>query len=166
MSATLGITIIVFLVLAAVGLGVVLLLLGVVVFLMRRRSAPPPSRTARPEPAPAPPPAPVSASPRPTPIPSKPPTPSVPPDPSAPPPALGGGLLGFFDDEVTTRSTPASGEVESAKTELFQRGKMAIDWDDDEDEGEATEIFSAHGAAGDLAEFAFDDDEQSTGRFD
>lgn len=62
-------------------------------------------------------------------------------------------------------STSKPREGESAKTELFQRGKMAIDWDDEEDEGEATEIFSAHGAAGDLAEFAFDDDDQSTGRF-
>jgi hypothetical protein len=30
---------------------------------------------------------------------------------------------------------------------------------------EATEIFSAHGAAGDLAEFAFEDDDPSTNRF-
>jgi predicted lipid-binding transport protein (Tim44 family) len=161
LSATLVASIVLFLLLLLVAVGVVLLLVGAAVVMMRSRSAP------------AAPPAPVpDRRPRAAPPPSAPPpaTPAARPAPSASPstagsggpPALGSGLLGFFDDEPSTQRT---GEVEGAKTELFQRGKMAIDWDDDEDEGEATEIFSAHGAAGDLAEFAFDDDEQSTGRF-
>lgn len=53
-----------------------------------------------------------------------------------------------------------------AKTELFQRGAAAFDFEDEAqlDDGEATEIFSAHGPAGDLGEFAFDP-EAETGRF-
>ncbi len=76
------------------------------------------------------------------------------------PPPMAGGLLGFFDDEVSSAE-------DGTRTELFQRGKLAEYWDEEDEahDGEATEIFSAHGAAGDLAEFAFDDNEESTGRF-
>lgn len=158
MSATLVLSIVLVLLLGVVAFGIVVLLVGAVLMMVRaRRSASAPS-----EAAPLPPP-PQTLPPEPPKRPAGSVPPASPPhQPAAPPPALGAGLIGFFDDEPSTART---GEVEGAKTELFQRGKMAIDWDDDEDEGEATEIFSAHGAAGDLAEFAFDDDDASTGRF-
>ncbi len=158
---SIGIAIAIALLLVLVLLGLFLLGIGLIMLLLRARGAALP-----PEPAPRPaarvetPP----AAPRSVPPPAPRPTPRA----EAPPRGAGSGLLGFFDDEAFV--APGAGsqprEVEAAKTELFQRGKMAIDWDDDDsDEGEATEIFSAHGAAGDLAEFAFDDDDQGTGRF-
>jgi hypothetical protein len=72
------------------------------------------------------------------------------------PAAPSGGLLGFFDDE----SSATGGDKRGG---LFppRRG-----WAEDTgDEGEATEIFSAHGVAADLAEFALDEADESTGRF-
>jgi hypothetical protein len=155
---TIGIAIIVVLLVGIVSVGLLLLGIGLVMLVMRGRAV-----------APAPPRAPPSPPQRVQQVvASVPPLASAPPPRPAPAPAhapLGSnsGLLGFFDDEPYVSPGQAPREVESAKTELFQRGKMAIDWDEEEDEGEATEIFSAHGAAGDLAEFAFDDDEQSTG---
>lgn len=155
----------------AVGLGLLLMvgclgLVAIVLFMMmrRRRSAAVAPRPAEARQPSAPlstgerklPKPPIAAAPSATP----PPPPSVPP----PPPPLGGGLgngglIGFFDDD-------AHGN-DAAKTELFQRGAAAFDFPDDDDdpleEGEATEIFSAHGAAGDLAEFAFDQDLDPSG---
>lgn len=49
--------------------------------------------------------------------------------------------LGFFDDDDYATGSGA----DAARTELFQRGAQAFDWDDeDDDEGGATEVFSAH----------------------
>lgn len=159
-----GIAIAIVLLLVLVLMGLLLLGIGLIMVVLRMRSrsaaAAPPQRASSPQ-RPRPPvvtqrtTSPSPAAPRPD------------PKPEAPPLASNSGLLGFFDDEAFVSPTASSAprEVEGAKTELFQRGKMAIDWDDDDsDEGEATEIFSAHGAAGDLAEFAFDDDDH-TGRF-
>lgn len=90
-----------------------------------------------------------------------PPPPATPTAPTAP--ALGhtGGLLGFFDDEVPSAPMP---QDDGAKTELFQRGAIPFDWDDDDEEDRegATEIFSSHGAAGDEAEFAYDPEDDSS----
>jgi hypothetical protein len=156
------------LVLIAVGAAIFMILAGGGVFLLRRRSAaaapvasiPPRSgvptsvpdsdqpRTVR-----------MLADPRPKPeapkslsgFPSLPPggrdllVPPVVPgalrsvSPSSPPPPTKktSGLLGFFDE-------PPSEPGEAAKTELFQRGKIPANWDDESSEGaEATEIFSA-----------------------
>jgi hypothetical protein len=62
-----------------------------------------------------------------------------------PAPPKGGPLPGFFDE-------PGAGDP-VAKTELFQRGKSGAEWDPAApEEGEATEIFSAHhtGATGEF----------------
>lgn len=75
---------------------------------------------------------------------------------SAPPPvpaALGGKApVSYFDDDLTgggptpPKGMPGPPGNEGAKTELFQRGAHSFDWDDDseEEEGGATEVFSAH----------------------
>lgn len=68
------------------------------------------------------------------------PPPMVPLAPPPAPPPVPQGLgesIGLMEDE-------------GAKTEVFQRGMLPADWDDDE-EGEATEIFRAdlHGARDD-----------------
>lgn len=70
-------------------------------------------------------------------------------------PVGGPALLGFFDDES---SVPGLG---GGQPGLFQ-GRPG--WDDSE-EGQATEIFSAHAASGDLAEFALYEGDEATGRF-
>ncbi len=167
---SIGIAIAIVLLLVLVLLGLLLLGVGVGMFVLRSRGSraepardAPPPRAATPQPAPRrPPSAPPKASRPPAPAPAA-------QSAQAPPLASSSGLLGFFDDEAFVSPNASTAEPqrehEGAKTELFQRGKMAIDWDDDSDEAEATEIFSAHGAAGDLAEFAFDDDDQNTGRF-
>jgi hypothetical protein len=163
---SIGIAIAIVLLLVLVFLGLLLLGIGLIMLLVRARGAAAPEAPVQAPPPPprpaAPPVAQRSVPPRSTPAPA--------PRAEAPSLAGGSGLLGFFDDESFSAAPGAPSaprEVEGAKTELFQRGKMAIDWDDDDDsdEAEATEIFSAHGAAGDLAEFAFEDDDQSTGRF-
>lgn len=76
---------------------------------------------------------------------------------SGPTPLGSGGLIGFFDDESSV------GGLDGQHTELFQ-SKKTLDWGEEEEEG-ATEIFSAHSAPQDLAEFAFDEGEEATGRF-
>jgi len=65
-----------------------------------------------------------------------------------------GALLGFFDDES---SVPGLG-----RAGLFGSGPVDLD---DSEEGQATEIFSAHAASGDLAEFAMYEGDEATGRF-
>lgn len=162
MSATLGLSIVLVVLLLVVGVGIVTLLAGAAWMTLANRTPaddplPPPSPPQRRPAAPSAPPRAPAPAPRAAAAPPRAPAP-------APPPSLEQGLLGFFDDVPTVRTDTDEKEPESAKTELFQRGKMAIDWEEDSDEGEATEIFSAHGAAGDLAEFAFDDDEHTKRR--
>lgn len=105
-------------------LGGCFMLLAVAVFLVLRRS-----------PAPALPPADAAhiqarlPTPAPAPARQSPPAPRAPP----PPPAFANSSLGQAVGDV---------EDEGAKTEVFTRGNLPIDWDDDE-EGEATEIFRA-----------------------
>lgn len=70
-------------------------------------------------------------------------------------PVGGPALLGFFDDES---SVPGLGNGQAG---LFE-GRPG--WDDSE-EAQATEIFSAHAASGDLAEFALYEGDEATGRF-
>ena len=83
----------------------------------------------------------------------------VPVTPSVPPPvpdhlSSGGPLLGFFDDEPSTRDTGRD-----AATELFQRGAHSFNWDDDDDDDDgATEVFSPHHVE-ELGEFTIEEDE-------
>ena len=77
-----------------------------------------------------------------------------------PAPQQNGGLLGFFDDES---SAPG---LDAGRAGLFAPSGGGVPWPEDvSEEGEATEIFSSHSAAADLAEFAFDEADEATGRF-
>lgn len=76
--------------------------------------------------------------------------PSATPIPAPGPPARGA-------PDAWARVLDDPSERDAAKTELFQRGASAFGFDPDSDaeepeEGGATEIFSAHGPAGDLAD--------------
>ena len=82
----------------------------------------------------------------------------VPVPPSVPPPvpdhlSSGAPLLGFFDDELSTRDTGRD-----AATELFQRGAHSFNWDDDDEEDGATEVFSPHHVE-ELGEFTIEEDD-------
>jgi hypothetical protein len=78
-----------------------------------------------------------------------------------PSPQKDGGLLGFFDDESSAPGLDAN------RAGLFAPSGGGVPWpaEDVSEEGEATEIFSSHSAAADLAEFAFDEADEATGRF-
>ncbi len=76
------------------------------------------------------------------------------------------GLLGFFDEPASDVG-PTGGGGDGTKTELFQRGKAPPSWlapEDEEDEGEATEIFSAHHLDGEEGFAAVDEDPIHRGR--
>lgn len=108
-------------------LGGCFMLVAVAVLIMLRRSSP--SETGPPPRADA---AHIQARlPTPAPAPAR-RAPAAPPPPPAVP-SLGSEAIGQDFAQV---------EDEGAKTEVFQRGSLPIDWDDD-DEGEATEIFRA-----------------------
>lgn len=64
-----------------------------------------------------------------------------------------GPLLGFFDDEPSTRDSGRD-----AATELFQRGTHSFDWDEMEDDDGATEVFSSH-HMDEIGEFSIEEDE-------
>lgn len=137
---------------------------------------------SNPRPTPAPASGPMSAPPAPgltlRDLPLQPGGPAAPPPPSnlrstvspSVPPARKPGLLGFFD-EPAPDSSLAGGNAslggEGTRTELFQRGKAPPSWlapDDGEDEGEATEIFSAHHLDFEEGFAALEDDTAQRGR--
>lgn len=60
--------------------------------------------------------------------------PSAPPPVPVSPPAPAAPAAAFEDEFVSLQE-------EDGKTEVFSRGNLNIDWDDDDEEGEATEIF-------------------------
>lgn len=81
----------------------------------------------------------------------------VPKNPAAPPVpdhlSSSGPLLGFFDDEPSTRDSGRD-----TATELFQRGTHSFDWDEMEDDDGATEVFSSH-HMDELGEFTIEEEE-------
>lgn len=73
-------------------------------------------------------------------------TPSMSGPPPVPAELVGKAPVSYFDDDSTAVVMAAPKTTEGAKTELFQRGAHSFTWDEDseEDEGGATEVFSAH----------------------
>lgn len=61
------------------------------------------------------------------------------PPPAPPPFALGGGAP--LDPSPVIAKRPE--EVDGMKTEVFTRGSLSLDWDEEDEEENATEIFRA-----------------------
>lgn len=69
------------------------------------------------------------------------PAPAPPPTPPPTPPPPAKPAMDEKPPETMQEDEWMSPESEDGKTEVFSRGSFSMDWDDEDSEGEATEIF-------------------------
>lgn len=135
--------------------GILVILSGVALFFVMGRGGdePLPEVIAAPPPRPSPPrPAPAAAerkAPAPAPMPADPPAPATKPQTLEP--------MRAPAPKPKRPKPPDEGEDDGGKTEVFTRGSLDLDWDDEHVEGDATEIFRSdvHGNEAD-PEFKID----------